>query len=79
MTCDRQLRPHIPIKCNETLLRRLHGHPQLRTFNNVSIPLDLPEDTNGDSKSENYMNSISELETNSESDMNSNHELNINC
>ena len=41
MASDRQLRPHIPINHNQTLFRRLHSHPQVRVFNNVSIPLDL--------------------------------------
>ena len=36
---DRQLRPRVPISYNETVLQRLHGQPQVRTFNNLSIPL----------------------------------------
>ena len=36
---DRTLRPRIPISYNETLLQCLHGRPQIRTLNNLSIPL----------------------------------------
>ena len=36
---DRQLRPRYPISYNEKLLARLHGLPQVITFNNLSIPL----------------------------------------
>ena len=36
---DRQLRPRVPISYNETVLKHLHGQPQVRTFNNLSIPL----------------------------------------
>ena len=43
MASDRQLRPRIPINYNETILRRLHGQPQVRTLNNISIP--LPSDS----------------------------------
>ena len=42
-TSDRQVRPHAPISYNETVLKCLHGQPQVRTFNNVSIP--LPSDS----------------------------------
>ena len=35
---DRQLRPRVPINYNETVLKCLHGQPQVRTFNNLSIP-----------------------------------------
>ena len=38
-TSDRQLRPRVPISYNETVLQQLHGQPQVRTFNNLSIPL----------------------------------------
>ena len=38
-TSDRQLRPRVPISYNETVLKHLHGQPQVRTFNNLSIPL----------------------------------------
>ena len=38
-TSDRQLRPHAPISYNETVLKQLHGQPQVRTLNNLSIPL----------------------------------------
>ena len=42
-TSDRQLRPHAPISYNKTVLKHLHGQPQVRTLNNVSIP--LPSDS----------------------------------
>ena len=38
-TSDRQLRPRVPISYNETVLQQLHGQPQVRTLNNLSIPL----------------------------------------
>ena len=38
---DRQLRPHVPISYNETVLKCLHGKPQIRTLNNISIPLPI--------------------------------------
>ena len=51
-TSDRQLRPHAPISYNETVLKQLHGQPQIRTLNNLSIP--LPSDsTEEDTDSEN--------------------------
>ena len=40
----RTLRPRIPISYNETLLTRLHRRPQIRTINNLSIP--LPDSSN---------------------------------
>ena len=48
-TSDRQMRPRVPISYNETVLKHLHGQPQVRTFNNLSIPLpgdSTEEDTN---------------------------------
>ena len=39
ITSNRQLRPHAPIIYNEAVLEHLHGQPQVRTLNNVSIPL----------------------------------------
>ena len=36
---DRQLRPQVPISYNETVLKKPHGQPQVRTCNNLSIPL----------------------------------------
>ena len=36
---ERTLRPRIPFSYNETLLQCLHGRPQIRTLNNLSIPL----------------------------------------
>ena len=50
---DRQLRPRAPISYNETVLRKLHGQPQIRTCNNLSIPLPTDsseEDTDSESK-----------------------------
>ena len=50
---DRQLRPRVPISYNEPVLRKLHGQPQVRTCNNLSIPLPTDsseEDTNSESK-----------------------------
>ena len=35
---NRTLRPRVPIKYNETLLKCLHRRPQIRTLHNVSIP-----------------------------------------
>ena len=42
-TSDRQLRPRVPISYNETVLKYLHGQPQVRTLNNLFIP--LPSDS----------------------------------
>ena len=50
-TSDRQLRPQVPISYNETVLQQLHGQPQVRTFNNLPIPLpsdSTEEDTDPD-------------------------------
>ena len=50
---DRQLRPRAPISYNKTVLRKLHGQPQVRTCNNLSIPLPTDsseEDTDSESK-----------------------------
>ena len=50
---DRQLRPRALISYNETVLRKLHGQPQVRTCNNLSIPLPTDsseEDTNSEGK-----------------------------
>ena len=41
---SRTLRPRIPISYNETLLKHLHRRPQIRTLNNLSIP--LPDSSN---------------------------------
>ena len=38
---DRQLRPRIPISYNKTFLTCLHRRPQVKTLNNISIPLPL--------------------------------------
>ena len=40
---DRQLRPRYPINYSETVLTKLHGLPQIKTFNNLSIPLPVTE------------------------------------
>ena len=36
---DRQLRSHVPICYNETVFKCLHRQSQIRTLNNLSIPL----------------------------------------
>ena len=36
---NRTLRSKIPVSYNKTLLNHLHGRPQIRTLNNLSIPL----------------------------------------
>ena len=48
---DRQLRPCAPTSYNETVLKQLHGQPEVRTLNNISIPLpsdSREEDTDSD-------------------------------
>ena len=45
---DITLRPRIPISYNETLLTCLHGRPQIRTLNNLSIP--LPDSSDEDTE-----------------------------
>ena len=63
---DRQLRPRYPISYNEKLLARLHGLPQVKTFNNLSIPLpssdsnseDTPEDEEDYEQSNNSVNNL---------------------
>ena len=40
---EQQLWPHLPINYKETLLKKSHGCPQIRTFNPILIP--LPTDT----------------------------------
>ena len=50
---DRQLRPRALLSYNETVLRKLHGQPQLRMCNNLSIPLPTDsseEDTDSESE-----------------------------
>ena len=59
-TSDRQLRPRVPISYNETVLQRLHGQPQVRTFNNLSIPLP------GDSTEEDTDSEVEETDEESE-------------
>ena len=43
MMSDRQLRPRYPINYNKTVLTKLHGLLQIKTFNNLSIPLPVTE------------------------------------
>ena len=59
---NRQLRPHLPISYNETLLKRLHSHLQVRAPTNIAIflPKDIDKDT-----SEDNTKSISNLSKNS--------------
>ena len=45
---ERSLRPRVPISYNETLLQRLHGRPQVKILNNLSIP--LPESSDEDTE-----------------------------
>ena len=45
---DKLLRPRIPISYNETLLQHLHGRPQVKTLNNLSIP--LPDSSDEDTE-----------------------------
>ena len=45
---DRTLRPRIPISYNETLLQHLHRGPQIKTLNNLSIP--LPDSSDEDTE-----------------------------
>ena len=59
-TSDRQLRPCAPISYNETLLKQLHGQLQVRTFNNLSIPLP------SDSTEEDIDSEVSETDEESE-------------
>ena len=63
-TSNRQLRPRYPISYNETLLARLNGIPQIRTLNNLSIPIpssdsdleDTPEEEEHHEQSDNSAN-----------------------
>ena len=36
---DQQLHHWLPVSYNETLLKKLHGRPQVRVMNNLSNPL----------------------------------------
>ena len=57
ITCtasDRQLRSCVPINYNKTLLKCLHGKPQVWTLNKISIPLPM------DSSSEDIDNTDAE-------------------
>ena len=59
---DRQLRPHLPISYGKTLLKKLHGHQQIRTLNNMSIPPLRVTDEDASTSEEN-INSIDTLST----------------
>ena len=48
LASDRSLRPRIPISYNETLLQCLHGRPQVKTLNNLSLP--LPDSSDEDTE-----------------------------
>ena len=64
MTSDRQLRPRYPISYNNKLLSRLNRIPQVKTLNNLSIPLpssdsdleDTPEDEENYEQLDNSIN-----------------------
>ena len=53
---DCQLRPRYPINYNENVLTKLHGLPQIKTFNNLLIPLPVTESES--EEDENYEHSI---------------------
>ena len=53
---NRQLCPRHPINYNETLLKKLHGKPQIRTFNNISIPLPATYTESEDSSEDEELN-----------------------
>ena len=48
LASDRSLRPRVPISYNETLLQCLHGRPQVKTLNNLSLP--LPDSSDEDTE-----------------------------
>ena len=55
---DQQL--HLPINYNETLLKKLHGYPQIRTFNTMSVQLpgtSTNSEEDMDTTQTNHMNS----------------------
>ena len=57
MLSDHQLRPRYPINNNETVLTKLHGLLQIKTFNNLSIPLPVTEsESEEDENYEHYTN-----------------------
>ena len=72
MESDGQFWPCLPISYNEILLKKLHGHSQIRKLNNLSIP--QPRETGKEtSTSEENMKSMNTLsmdysESDSESD-----------
>ena len=51
-----QLRPRYPINYNKTVLTKLHQLPQIKTFNNLSIPLPVTESES--EEDENYKHYI---------------------
>ena len=54
---DHQLRPRYPINYNEKVLTKLHRLPQIKTFNNLSIPLPVTElESEEDENYEHYIN-----------------------
>ena len=53
---NHQLRPRYPINYNEKVLTKLQGLPQIRTFNNLSIPLPVTESES--EEDENYEHCI---------------------
>ena len=56
-TSDRQLGP-IPISYNETFLTHLHGRPQMKILNNVSIPLPIVSDSEESTDEEQGRNTL---------------------
>ena len=57
MISDHQLRPRYPINYNEKVLTKLHRLLQIRTFNNLSIPLPVTEtESEEDENYEHYTN-----------------------
>ena len=61
------LRPWLPITYNKAALSCLHGRPQVRTLNNVSIPLPLSSDEESPTSSDSneQESQIAEAEANS--------------
>ena len=57
---DRQFRPRYPINYNEKLLTQLHETPQIRTFNNISIPLPVTDTKSEDTSEEEENNEHSD-------------------
>ena len=57
---NRTWRPRIPISNNETLLKCLHRRPQIRTLNNLSIPLPGSSDEETEDTDEHTQDDIHE-------------------